>query len=400
MSFRCYAWPSEKAYFLNNIWLRIHASWIAELSINYILYHRLYRDDIYLTYFDPPLELDIVSMAIAIGFLLSFLMAVALGGNDAATPCDTSVGARVLTVRKAVILFALFASVGALTQGYMVMKTIGKGIVHTIDLLGVIIIIVSAFMWIMFCNYSGLEISVTHSVIGAVMGYGLAAYGVSGVNWDLLWKVVLSWFSSPILSVILAFTLYKLIIRVVNEKEWATRIMPMLLVFSLCYSAFAFGTNDIANATGVYVTVSEIVFGGMPEQGIMFLLAALGSLGVAVGGLLLGTRVIGTVAFKITKLDPVSGFAAELSNAFVVHMFTTIPYFLIGYGLPISTSLASVGAVIGVGLAMYRSAGINKRTVAILATAWMASVILTAVISYILYTLLYPMVGPILKPKI
>ena len=80
-------------------------------------------------------------------------------------------------------------------------------------------------------------------------------------------------------------------------------------------------------------------------------------------------------------------------------MFTTIPYFLIGYGLPISTSLASVGAVIGVGLAMYKSAGINKKTVMTLVAAWIASVALTAVISYTIYSLLYPRIGPILKPK-
>ena len=103
-------------------------------------------------------------MAIGIGFILTFLMAIALGGNDAATPCDTTVGARVLTVRKAVILFAIFASFGALTQGYMVMKTIGRGIVPAIDLLGVLVVITSAFIWIMFCNYFGFEISVIHSV--------------------------------------------------------------------------------------------------------------------------------------------------------------------------------------------------------------------------------------------
>ncbi|RLG08757.1 MAG: hypothetical protein DRN65_00745 [Thaumarchaeota archaeon] len=340
-------------------------------------------------------------MAIGIGFILTFLMAVALGGNDAATPCDTTVGARVLTVRKAVILFAIFASFGALTQGYMVMKTIGRGIVPAIDLLGVLVVITSAFIWIMFCNYFGLEISVTHSVIGAVLGYGLAAYGAGGINWDLVQKVIISWFTSPILSIALAFATYKIIARIINNRNsFAMKIMPALLVFSLCYSAFAFGTNDIANATGVYVTVSEIVFGGIPEQNVMFLLAVFGSIGIAVGGLLLGTRVIGTVAFKITKLDPVSGFAAELSNAFVVHMFTTIPYLLFGYGIPISTSLASVGAVIGVGLAMYRSAGINKRTVMILMSAWIASVTLTAVLSYALYSLLLPITGPILKPNL
>ena len=339
-------------------------------------------------------------MAVITGYLLSFLMAVALGGNDAATPCDTSVGARVISVRKAVLLFATFTSIGALTQGYMVMKTIGKGIVPAIDLLGVLITIAVAFGWIMLCNYYGLEISVTHSIIGAVLGYGIASYGVSGVNWGLVEKVILSWISSPLLALILAYLFYRLVIRAIKENNSMTlRIMPKLLIAMLCYSAYAFGTNDIANATGVYVTVSEIIFGGVPESGVMFILALIGSIGVAIGGLTLGARVIGTVAFRITRLDPISGFAAELSNAFVVHMFTTIPYFLFGYGIPISTSLAGVGAVIGVGLAMYGSAGINKKTLTSLFTAWVASITVTALASYILYSAIFPITGPILKTK-
>lgn len=340
-------------------------------------------------------------IALILGYILTFFMAVALGGNDAATPCDTSVGARVLTIRKAVILFAIFTTIGALTQGYMVMKTIGKGVVPAIDLLGVLVAVTSAFIWIMLCNFLGLEISVTHSIVGAVFGYGLASYGAMGINWNIVQKIIISWVTSPLLSILLAFTIYRFVIYIINGKNWiASRLMPLFLIFALCYSAYAFGANDIANATGVYVTVSEMVLGNLPEQNVMVLLAAFGSAGIAVGGLLLGPRVIGTVAFKITRLDPVSGFAAELSNAFVVHFFTTIPYLLFGYGMPISTSIASVGAVIGVGLAMYRSAGVNKRTVMILMSAWIGSVTVTAAMSYTLYTLLYPVVGPIIRPNI
>ncbi|MEM4497948.1 MAG: inorganic phosphate transporter [Nitrososphaerota archaeon] len=345
--------------------------------------------------------MDLAIIAIGIGYFLTFLMAIALGGNDAATPCDTSVGARVISIRNALILFAVFTSLGALTQGYMVMKTIGRGVVPAIDLLGVLITVSVAFAWIMFCNYYGLEISVTHSIIGAVLGYGIAAYGLERVNWSLMYNIIASWITSPLLALLMAYLVYKLIARAVKGNSlMATRLMPALLIAALCYSAYAFGTNDIANATGVYVTVSQIVFGGMPEQNVMLILAALGSIGVAAGGFLLGARVIGTVAFKITRLDPISGFAAELSNAFIVHMFTTIPYFLLGYGIPISTSLAGVGAVIGVGLAMYRSAGVNKRTVLKLFMAWIGTVTVTALASYILYTLIAPITGPILKPKV
>jgi phosphate/sulfate permease len=92
--------------------------------------------------------MNLPEIALVLGFLLSFLMAVALGGNDAASPTANIVGARVLTIRKAVILFAVFSTLGALTQGYMNMKTIGIGLVPSIDLLGAILIVVSAFIWI------------------------------------------------------------------------------------------------------------------------------------------------------------------------------------------------------------------------------------------------------------
>jgi phosphate/sulfate permease len=96
--------------------------------------------------------MNLPEIVLGLGFLLSFLMAVALGGNDAASPTANVVGAKVLTIRKAVVLFAVFSILGALTQGYMNMRTIGIGLVSSIDLLSAILIVASAFIWIMFCN--------------------------------------------------------------------------------------------------------------------------------------------------------------------------------------------------------------------------------------------------------
>ncbi|MEM2926050.1 MAG: inorganic phosphate transporter [Candidatus Bathyarchaeia archaeon] len=339
--------------------------------------------------------MSFVEIALLLGFLLSFLMAIALGGNDAATPTDCVVGARILTIKKAVLLFAVFTAIGALSQGFMVMKTIGTGIVPSIDLLGAIVIVLSAFTWIMFCNFYGLEISVTHSVVGSVLGYGMASYGTGGIRWDLIRMVILSWFSSPLVAVLLAFLLYKLLAFTMEKFNSLWKAMPHLLILSLCYSAYAFGANDIANSTGVYVTVTKIVLGNLPEYNIMILLAAFGSLGIAVGGFFLGPKVIETVAFKIIRLSVLGAAAAELTNALTVHLFTTLSYFFFGYGIPISSSLASVGALVGVGLASYGTSGINRRTVMILSMGWVATVFVTAFLSYALYSLLLPYVGPI-----
>jgi len=343
--------------------------------------------------------MGLVEIALIMGFLLSFLMAIALGGNDAATPTETAVGARVFTVKQAVILFTIFAALGALTQGFMVMKTIGTGIVPSINLLGAIITVLSAFIWITFCNVYGLEISVTHSIIGSILGYGLAAYGISGIQWSLMQTVVISWFASPLLSALIAFLSYKLLAIMVARYNAINRAMVPLLKVALCYSAYAFGTNDIANATGVYVTVAMMVLGSPPEFNVMLLLAAFGSLGLAIGGFWLGPRVIETVAFKITRLNPVTGTAAEVTNAVVVHLFTIIPYMILGYGMPISTSLASVGALVGVGFASYGSSGINKRTITILSMSWVATVLITTTLTYVSYSILFPFTGPILEPK-
>src|SRR4030042_2539225 len=155
--------------------------------------------------------MGITEIALFVGFLLSFLMAIAMGGNDAATPTDTAVGARVISIRHAVVLFAIFSAVGALTQGFMVMKTIGTGIVPSIDILGAIILVLVAFVWIMICNVFGLEISVTHAIIGSILGYGIASYGISGIQWDLLQTIVISWLTSPFIAVFSAFLFYKLL---------------------------------------------------------------------------------------------------------------------------------------------------------------------------------------------
>jgi len=344
--------------------------------------------------------LGIVEIALIVGFALSFLMAVALGGNDAATPTETAVGARVLSIRQAVALFAVFAALGAVTQGFMVMKTIGTGIVPSIDLLGAIIAVLSTFIWIMFCNFYGLEISVTHSIVGSILGYGIAAYGVNGIQWGVVQNVAISWLASPLLAALAAFLLFKFMAMAVEKYDGIKRGLPSVLKLALCYSAYAFGTNDIANATGVYVTVAMMALGSPPEGSVMLLLAVLGSLGIALGGFLLGPKVIETVAFRITRLNPVSGTAAEVSNALVVHLFTIVPYALLGYGMPISTSLASVGALVGVGFACYGSSGVNRRTVAVLVSSWMATILITAVLTYVAYSIFVPLIGPLIEPKL
>lgn len=317
---------------------------------------------------------------LALGLAASFYMAWCLGANDASNPTECAVGAGVVSLRQALVLFAIFTSLGALLQGHMVIKTLGRGIVPSIDLVGAFTTALAAGLWITLCTYLGLPISTSQSITGAVIGYGLVVYGLEGVRWELMTRVVASWLTSPLSAIAMTMFLFKLLTRLIKGTPLGDRLVRALLVASLCFSAYSFGANDVGNATGVLLTA----VGGLGPAG-MWLLAAWGALGIAVGGFTWGYRVIRTVAYRVTRLDPYSGAAAELSNALVVYLFTTVPYALIGYGMPISTTHTSVGSVIGAGLARGREVG--WRTVALIIGSWLLTVPTAALFSLTLYRL-------------
>ena len=103
---------------------------------------------------------------------------------------------------------------------------------------------------------------------------------------------MISWVASPILAAILAFNFHKTLTKLTERYDSVRDRMSMFIKIGLCYSAYALGSNDIANATGVYVCITQIVLGGPPTGRVMFLLAAIGSVGVIIGGFWLGPRVM------------------------------------------------------------------------------------------------------------
>jgi PiT family inorganic phosphate transporter len=314
-------------------------------------------------------------------------MAWNLGANDAASPCSIPVGTGVISVKRATLLFSVFAAVGAITQGHMNIKTISRGIVPRIDPIGAITISLAACLWSGFCTWRGLEISNTYTVVGSVIGYALVVYG--SFQSTVLINILESWVVSPICSITLSYALCKLLHRLssnflVNTR--VQRIISLSLIISLCSSAYCFGANDVGSATGVYVAVTQDVV-GLPDYAAMVILAAFGALGIAVGGLTWGHRVIETVAFKIVRIDALSGLAAEITNALVVYLFMTIPYVYLGYGLPVSTSIVGVGAIIGTAFA--RGEGtIDKRTIGRLVVTWVFTIPVTALLSAVLYSII------------
>ncbi len=326
-----------------------------------------------------------VFIVLFLGLAASFYVAWCLGANDAANPTECAVGSGVLTLKRALLLFCIFSALGALTQGFMVIKTIGAGIVPKVNVAGSLTVVLSACLWITFCTWRGLPVSTTHSIIGSVLGYGLVQYGVKGVNARVLGGIALAWVASPIAAAVLAALIYKVMIGTIPKMRRGQQVTLGIVLFSLCFSAFAFGANDVGNATGVFYSVAKEV-GKIPESATLLGLAVLGSAGIAVGAFTWGYKVIDTVGFRVTRLDPMMGGAAELSNAVSVYLFTTVPYLLFGWGMPISTTLASVGSIIGVGMAKNMKT-ISRGMVARIVGAWLFTVPCSASLSAAVYWL-------------
>ena len=156
---------------------------------------------------------------------IAFYMAWSIGSNDVANSMATAVGAKAITFKQAVIIAGILNFIGAVFVGPHVTETVRKGIVDVngIDshllLLGFIASLLAAALWVTLSTWKEMPISTTHSIIGALMGFGIIAGGVSAVNWGKIGSVAASWILSPIAGCILAFLVFKLIVKTIFAKE-------------------------------------------------------------------------------------------------------------------------------------------------------------------------------------
>jgi len=337
-----------------------------------------------------------------VGLAAAAFMAFNIGANDAANPIDQVVGSGALKLKQALVLFSIFAIIGALLQGSYVIKTLGKGIVPEIDLAGALLAVLAAGTWILTATLLRLPISTSQSITGAVLGTGVA-YAVIGkiglheINWDVMVRIMLSWVTSPLIAMSLAASLYFPFTRFqkfLARKGKSEKLLIALHVASVAFAAYAFGANDVANATGVYLTITEKQL-GLPTHETMLLLSFLGGVFIAIGGFTLGRRVVQTTAFRLTRLDLPSGLAAGSSLALTVWLFTTIPYMLWGFGMPISTTHASVSAIIGAGIARAKSLrGVNLKITGYIVASWLLTVPMTIGISSCFYIITHHLLLP------
>ena len=145
---------------------------------------------------------------IAVG-ILSFFMSFAIGANDAANALATSYGSKALKLWQIVVLGAIFEFIGAFFCSGHVAGHLVSGIVDDTDILEdnvinqmMLGISISSFLFIMTSSVFGVPISGTHTIVGSIIGSGLAVFGASNINWFKLGMIVISWFVAPLVSII------------------------------------------------------------------------------------------------------------------------------------------------------------------------------------------------------
>jgi PiT family inorganic phosphate transporter len=292
-----------------------------------------------------------------------------LGSNDSANVFGTAVATKIVTYRSAILLTSAFVILGALMEGEKCFVTLRE--LSNLTPKDAFWAALSAGITMFVVTYLSLPSSTSQAVIGAILGAGM----VSGIpDFFRLYRIVACWVLTPIGGIIISFILYHFIgfffERYITSPQKRSFFIFWGLIFAGCFGAYALGSNNVANVTGVYVGSGLLT----PFEGILF-----GSISIASGTLTYSRKVMMTVGRGITPLDEYAALIAVLSGAITVEIFTQV-------GVPVSSSQAIVGGVVGVGL-IKGAETVNKRTLIEIGIGWISTPISAGIISYVLLSL-------------
>jgi len=370
------------------------------------------------------------------GIFLALIFNFVNGLNDAANSIATVVSTRVLTPLQAVLMAAFFNMVGPFIFTTVIAKTIGRGIVDSGFLTTEVILVAmcAAVLWVFLSSVAGIPISASHALVGGLIGSAIAFAGLGVVLWPssgLFIKAILmaaaggicgaailsmtarkkgeeNWpeytilgalcgislvipagvvtgilpitgilailifiVVSPVLGMMAAYFLGMVVIKLFrnSNSRWMNYLFSKLQIVSAAFYSIGHGSNDAQNAMGV-ITALLVAAGLLSEFIVPAWVIIISGLAIALGTFLGGWKVVETMGKKITKLRPYQGFCAETGGGVVLSFVTA-------FGVPVSTTHAISGSIMGVGATRGYSAvqwGIVRRIVA----AWILTIPLTA----------------------
>ncbi|HLQ05641.1 MAG TPA: inorganic phosphate transporter [Verrucomicrobiae bacterium] len=311
--------------------------------------------------------LVLVIVVVVLGLIFEYVN----GFHDAANAIATVVATRVLTPLQAVLMAGTLNLIGALT-GVAVAKTVGSGIVDakivTQDL--VVAALLAAITWDLITWWFGLPTSSSHALIFSIIGASVAIHGFDVVIIAGLQKTSFGIVYSPALAFLVGYLFMLGLYWLLRRASWGgvQRFFGRAQILSSAYMAFSHGGNDGQKTMGV-IALALAAYGVVPTGNDFYIpdwVKVACAVAIGVGTATGGWRIIRTMGTRITTLTPVQGFAAETTAGTVIEIATR-------FGIPISTTHAISGAILGVGATRRLSAvrwGIAGRIV----TAWVLTI--------------------------
>ncbi|MCG8566558.1 MAG: inorganic phosphate transporter [Desulfobacterales bacterium] len=317
-----------------------------------------------------------------------------LGANDASNVFGTAVASRMIRFKTAAICCSIFVIIGAVASGAGASHTLGKlGSVNAVA--GAFITAFSAALSVYLMTKARFPVSTSQAIVGAIVGWNLFSH--SPINYNSLIKITMTWLICPVLSGVIAVILYQISARIINGCKIhmfkLDRYTRWSLLIAGIFGSYSLGANNIANVMGVFLPVAPFEpmalgpFIFSPAQQLFLI----GSLAIAVGVMTYSKRVMMTVGSGIVELSPVAASVVVWSHSIVLFLFSSqaLESFLQSHGLPtiplvpVSSSQAVVGAVMGIGLLKKGFWSIKWKMVGGIASGWVTTPIIAAGVCFI-----------------
>jgi PiT family inorganic phosphate transporter len=288
-----------------------------------------------------------------------------LGANDSSNIFGTGVATGTVRYRTAILLTAFFVIVGAILEGPKCMRTVGE--LSSVLPKEAFACALAAAVTMTLLTILAVPASASQAIVGAILGAGL----ISGTaDFTRLYRIVVCWVFTPIAGILISYSLYRILYYLLQRSAVGitarNRIYSIGILVTGSYGAYCLGSNNVANVTGVYVGAGILT----SETA-----ALIGGLSIAFGVLTYSRRVMMTIGKGIVSLDPFSALVAVLGGALTLHIFTQI-------GVPVSSSQAVVGAVVGIGL-VGDVRTVQFRMLMKIAGGWMMTPIMAGILAYV-----------------
>jgi PiT family inorganic phosphate transporter len=309
---------------------------------------------------------DAQTLLLALTIFVALFFDFTNGFHDTANAIGTAIGTRALPPRLAVGLSAVLNLVGAIiTTQFLhaeVANTVGSLVAPAggVAMSMLVAVLFGAITWNLFTWRAGLPSSSSHALIGALIGMGLAVYGVDAVQWGEVYPVFIALITSPIAGLFIAYVITVVLLNLLRRARpsQANSAFRRLQLFSSSFVAFSHGAND-AQKTMAIITLALFSSGYLSEFAVPTWVALAAALAIGLGTWAGGWRIIRTMGTRIVRMQPVDGFAAQTVAAAVIQLATA-------WGLPVSTTQVVSGAVMGAGATHRFSAvrwGVARRIV-------------------------------------